>query len=430
MNVVTRRNFLAGSGAVIAAGAVGPRLAFASPEAPGTGDVIVLVFLRGGADGLSLVAPHQMPTYRALRPTVRVKSPSEVANPANAGLPLVSGGAVGAFPLSGVFAMHPGLAALHAGPWTDGHLAVVHAVGMPASESATRSHFDAMRNWEVGTAAVNLSTGFMNRFLLAAGATDRLAGVGRGSSLQRSLGGPVAAYSMGGISSFGVGGFSSNTKATAALTRWYDVGTGDIVSQTGATTLGAVGTVRAVNWKDPAYAVQNGAVYPGGSFGDSLREVAQLIRAGLGLRVACIDLDGWDTHGEMGLPEDPTGYFRGRCEELATGLAAFSRDLGTQMSEVTVATISEFGRSIEENGTGGVDHGRGSAMLVMGGGIRGGVHGPFVPTIVDGPEDDLTVLTDYRTVMAEVLSVRGGATDTSTLFPTWAPTAPLGLCAP
>ena len=426
---ITRRGFLAGSGALVASSTLGTRMAFASPESPASGDVIVLVFLRGGMDGLSMVAPYRMPTYRALRPTIRVKEASEVADPANAGLPLDAGGAVGAFDLSGTFALNPGMAALHQTAWADGKLAIVHAAGMPASESATRSHFDAMRNWEVGSAALGQTTGFLNRYLQDVNA-DRIAGIGRGSALARSLAGPVPSYSMGSISGFGVTGFSNTTKATAAITRWYDPGTGDLVAQTGADTMGAVTAVRSINWADPRFAVQNGATYPGSGFGSSLREVAQLIRAGIGLRAVCLDVGGWDTHSDAGAPEDPNGYLRNRCRELAEGLAAFYRDLGTQMDEVTVATVSEFGRTIDENGTGGCDHGRGSAMLVMGGGVRGGVHGPFVPEITNGPEDDLTVLTDYRTVMAEVLTVRGGATDPARLFPTWTPAAPLGVCRP
>lgn len=427
MSTLSRRGFLAGSGALVASATFGTKLAFASPESPASGDVIVLVFLRGGMDGLSMVAPFQMPSYRTLRPTIRVKDASEVADPANAGLPLVAGGAVDPFALSGVFALHPGMAALHSTAWADGKLAVVHAAGMPATESSTRSHFDSMRNWEVGSAALGQTTGFLNRYLNDVGA-DRIAGISGGSALARSLAGPVPAYSMGSIAGFGVSGFSNNTKATNAITRWYDSGTGDVVAQVGADTMGAVSTVRSINWSDPRFAVQNGATYPGSWFSSALREVAQLIRANIGLRAVCLDVGGWDTHSDMGAPEDPNGYFRGRCRELAEGLAAFYRDLGTQMDEVTVATISEFGRTIDENGTGGCDHGRGSAMLVMGGGIKGGVHGPFVPSITNGPEDDLTVLTDYRTVMAEVLTVRGGATHPGTLFPTWTPAAPLGVC--
>lgn len=428
IGAISRRGFLAGSGALLATGAMGSRLAFASPGNAAEGDVVILVFLRGGADGLNLVAPWNMASYKALRPTIRVKTAAELSGGVGAGLPLVSGGAVDPFALSGTFAMHPGLQRLYDTAWSNGDLAVVHAVGMPASESATRSHFESMRNWESGSASINVNTGFMNRFLQSIGATDDLSGIGWGSAVSMSLGGPVATYSMSGIDSFGVTGFADNARASDTLTSWYDSGTTDLVKQTGASTMHAVSTVRSIDWNAPEFDVQHGALYPSTDFAGALREVARLIRADVGLRVACIDVGGWDTHSDMGRPEDPNSYFRGRCEELAGGLAAFYTDMGPDMAEVTVATISEFGRTINENGTEGLDHGRATAMMVMGGGIKGGVHGPFVSSIADGPEDDLTVLTDYRKVLSEVLTVRGGASSATTIFPTWTPSAPLGLC--
>ena len=427
---LTRRGFLAGTGAVVASTAFGPTLAFASPADPSQGDVIVLLFLRGGADGLSFAAPWQMPSYQALRPTIRVKDASEFTDPTSrAGLPLVAGGAVGSFPLSGTFALHPGMARLHETAWTAGDLAIVHAVGMPASESDTRSHFDSMRNWESGSASLDVNTGFLNRFLASVGAVDRLPAVGRGSNLQRSLAGPVAAYSMNDLSSFGVSGFSSNTRARTALTQWYEAGPGDLLGTTGANTLGAIGTVAGINWSDARFAPQNGATYGSDDIGRNFSEIGKLIRADLGLRVACLDAGGWDTHDGMGAPEDTNGYFRQRSGQLADALAAFYTDMGSAMSEVTVVTVSEFGRTINENGSGGVDHGRGSAMFVMGGGVRGGVHGDFVTEITDGPEGDLAVVNDYRRVLGEVLSTRGGAASAASIFPTWTPQAPLGVCS-
>lgn len=427
---LSRRGFLAGASVVAATGALGARLAFASPENPALGDVVVMVFLRGGADGLSLVAPINMPSYQALRPSIRVKAPSEFTDPTGkAGLPLVAGGNVGAFPLSGTFAMHPGMSALHAGPWAGGNLAVVHAAGMPASESDTRSHFDAMRNWEMGTANLNYGTGYVNRFLSTFGTLDRVPAVTIGGNNARSLSGPVPAYSMWDVTSFGVEGFTSNTRAKTALTSWYDNGTGDLVLQTGANTLSAIGTVAGVNWA--SLTPQNGATYDTNNYlATQLKQIAQLIRANVGLRAAAVDMGGWDTHDGMGAPEDTGSMFRARATELSSALAAFHRDLGTQMNEVTLMTMSEFGRTINENGSGGTDHGRGSAMFVMGGKVKGGVYGAFPSSIVDGPEGDLTVLNDYRRVASEVLTVRGGASSVSTIFPTYTPQTNLGFALP
>jgi len=427
----SRRTFLAGTAATAGAAAVvtvGTRYAFASPEAPSNGDVMVLVFLRGGADGLSLVAPYNMATYRALRPTIRVKAPNEFTDPTGkAGLPMNQGGAIPNFALSGTFAMHPGMASLHAGPWTNGHLAVVHAAGMPAAEE-TRSHFDGQKNFEFGTASWNYSTGFLNRYLAGQSGVDRLAAVGRGGQLQRSLAGGVAAFSMYSNTSFNVSGYSNNTRARTALTSWYDAGTGDLLNQTGANTMAAIGTLGGVNFASTAFLPQNGAVYPNSGFANELKEIAQLIRANVGLRCVAVDIGGWDSHDGMGAPEDPASPFRQRAAEFADALSAFYTDLGSGMDEVTLATISEFGRTINENGSGGTDHGWGSSMFVMGRKIRGGIYGAFPTTIVDDPQHgDLTVMNDYRRVLSEVLSVRGNATNLSTIFPTFSQQSALGL---
>ena len=427
---VSRRGFLAGSAAAAAATTftVGTRHAFATPEQPGDGDVLVVVFLRGGADGLSLVAPFQMQSYRDLRPNIRVKDPGEFTNPAGlAGLPLVSGGNVPAFPLSGTFAMHPAMQPLFDGPWADGNLAITHCAGMPASESGTRSHFDAQSYWERGTANINQHDGFMNRYL-AGQTVSGLPAVGRGSQLPEVLGGDVPAFSMRSISSFNVSGFRSNTDAATALDAFYTSGTPDLMLTTGANTLDSIGLVTGTDWDDAGFDIRNGAVYPDNSWGRALREAAMLIRADVGLRVMEISMGGWDTHDDMGIPEDPNSNFRYRAGQLADGLAAFYTDLGSQMDEVTLFTLSDFGRTINENGSMGTDHGRGSCMMAMGTKINGGIHGGFVSTIEDGPEDDLEVITDFRRPVSEILSVRGDATNLSSVFPTYSQETPLGLC--
>ncbi|MHB1140091.1 MAG: DUF1501 domain-containing protein, partial [Microthrixaceae bacterium] len=184
----SRRGFLAlagAGGAAVGVSAIGNRYAFATPEAPATGDVIVVVFNRGGMDGLNVVAPYRMPTYQAVRPTIRVRPPEEFTDPtAKAGLPLDAGGAIAPFALNGVFGMHPGMERLHQGAWANGDLAIVHAAGMPTSESPTRSHFESQRNWEAGTASLGVADGFLNRFLQGTPGLDRLAAMGRGATLQ------------------------------------------------------------------------------------------------------------------------------------------------------------------------------------------------------------------------------------------------------
>ncbi len=426
---VSRRSFmgLVGAGAAtLGVTSLGARMAFATPENPSTGDVMVVIFMRGGWDGLNVVAPYQMPTYKALRPTIRIKEPSEFTDPTGkAGLALLEGGNVASFPLSGTFALNPSMTHLHQGAWSDGKLAVVHAAGMPATESSTRSHFEAEQYWERGTRSLGVSSGFLNRYLGGLSGLDRLSAVGRGSTLQTSLQGPATAVSMGSISGFGVSGFPDNTRARAALVGLYRHGP-QLLDETGADTLDVISLLSGLG-SDPG--PQNGASYGTDDLSRNLREVARLIRGNVGLRAVAIDYGGWDTHSDMGAPEDPASYMRQRTGVVSQALQAFYTDLGTAMDEVSVVTMSEFGRTIEENGSGGTDHGRGNVMLALGGKIRGGVYGGFPTTIADGPEGDLTVMNDYRRVISEILSVRCGATNLGAIFPTYTQQAPLGLAA-
>lgn len=426
---LTRRSFLAlagAGGAAVGVSALGNRYAFATPNRPDQGDVIVIVFNRGGMDGLNVVAPFRMSTYQALRPTIRVRPPDEFTDPTGrAGLPLVAGGNVAPFALDGVFGLHPGMELLHAGAWSAGHLAIVHAAGMPAAESTSRSHFESQRNWEAGSADLSVSDGFLNRYLGGVPGLDRLGAVGRGSTLQAMLHGDAPAYSMASVAGFGVRGFSDNGRARTALMAMYPQGA-DLLTGTGAETLAITGLVGSLP-ADPG--PQNGAAYGWDGLARNLREVARLIKADVGLRVAVVDDGGWDTHNGQGVPEQPDAYFRTRTRQFSEALQAFYQDLGAAMSEVTLVTMSEFGRTINENGSGGTDHGRATAMFVLGRNVRGGVHGAFPTQIVDAPEGDLAVLNDYRHVLAEVLATRGGATDLGRVFPRYTGHTPLGLVA-
>lgn len=426
---LSRRGFLAltgAGGAAVGVSAIGNHYAFATPEAPASGDVVVVVFQRGGMDGLNVVAPYRMPTYQALRPTIRVKAPEEFADPTGkAGLPLDAGGAIAPFALSGTFAFHPGMDRLHQGAWANGDLAIVHAAGMPASESPTRSHFESQRNWEAGSASLHVADGFLNRFLQGVPGLDRLSAIGRGSTLQAMLQGGAPAFSVASIGGFGVRGFADNNRARTALVAMYPQG-GDLLTSTGAETLAITGLIAGLP-ADPG--PQNGAAYGNDGLSNGLREAARLIRANVGLRAVVVDDGGWDTHTTMGAPEDTAAYFRGRVTTHSNALQAFYQDLGGAMSEVTVVTMTEFGRTINENSSGGTDHGRGTVMMVMGANVNGGVYGGFPTSIDQGPEGDLIVLNDYRRVVSEVLTTRGGATDPGAVFPTYGGDAPLGLVA-
>ena len=423
----SRRSFMALAGAgglAIGVSGLGGRYAFATPAQPGTGDVLVFVFNRGGMDALNVVAPFRMPTYQALRPTIRVRPPEEFTDPVGlAGLPLNAGGAVAPFALDGVFGFHPGMERLHQGAWSAGHLAVVHAAGVPSPMSTTRSHFEAQRHCEAGSSSLSVNGGFVNRYLSGLSDLDRLSAIGRGSTLQAMLVGDAPAYSMASISGFGVRGFSDNTRAATALAAMYPAG-GDLLCSTGSETISIAGLIGGLP-ADPG--PQNGATYGYDNLARGLREVARLIKANVGLRVAVLDDGGWDTHNGQGVPESPSAYFRGRTQQFSEALQAFYQDLGPAMAEVSLVTMSEFGRTINENASGGTDHGRATAMFVMGHGVRGGVHGAFHESIVDAPEGDLGVLNDYRHVVAEVLAGRGAASDLGRIFPGYSGHTPLGL---
>jgi len=430
---LSRRRFLVGAGALTAGMAVPalrPRFAFAAPGQPTGGNVLVCVFLRGGADGLSLVVPYADDAYyahRAMgRADISVPRP-DPARPTTTAIPLLGGAG-----LTG-FGLHPALGGADghgglAGVWEAGDLAVVHAVGMPAAESASRSHFEAQANWERGTADVAVASGWIGRHLLATGATDGIAGVGHGTNLPASLWGDPKAVSMSSIATFGVTGYRDNSGVARILGDIYATGTSDPLLDQGATTMRAVDLLAS---KHPLQFDQFADLYDGVTapfvpVARGLREAAALIRADVGLRVACIDSLDWDMHDAMGTIA--TGRMRTHAAGLGDSLAAFHRDLGPLMGRVTVLVMSEFGRGIAVNATGGTDHGRGGVMFVMGGNANKGIWGDYPDgPLREGPEGDLVVANDGRSIIAEILTKRLGTPSITQVFPGYTHTADLGV---
>jgi uncharacterized protein (DUF1501 family) len=404
VSTFTRRSFLRSAGALAALGAVpgflGRALA-ASP--PGSGKALVLVFLRGGADGLSIVPPVGDPAYRAARPTIALAPPGRDG---------------GALRLDDVFALHPALAPLLP-LWREGTLGIVHAAGLPG---ATRSHFDAQDFCESGTPGIkSTADGWLNRAVRRApGSEGAFRVVAVQPMLPRMLVGEAPAVAMSSLGQFRLPGGTAGGNAFDAL---YAQAVDTALRTTGIETFEALR--EAGSAKLAQLPPANGAEYGNAPIARRLQDVARLIRSGVGLQVAVTDMGGWDTHVGEGTE---TGQLASRLGELGGALAAFTRDLGTRWADTRVVVMTEFGRTARENGSRGTDHGTASMMLVLGGGVRGG-------RVVGGyrglarsqlfEERDLAIGTDVRSVLWESARAQLDLRDASVVFPGFSPGSPV-----
>lgn len=398
----SRRDFLKLAGLAAAAPLLQPRLAFGQGAA--AGDVLVVIFQRGGMDGLNAVVPFADDDYYRLRPRVSIPRSGDAA----------------VLALDARFGLHPALAPLLPA-FAAGELAVVHAAGAP---SGSRSHFSSMDLMErAALEQPNLATGWINRHLLSRGSGADFQGVGLGTAVQRSLSGPATVLGMASFDAFALQTRSSRAEDIAATLKALHGGSAtlDAVAQT------AFRAMDQLLQADPAqYAAANGADYPDTAFGRQLQQVAQLIKAGLGLEAAAVDIGGWDHHN------DELRLLAPLLDEFARGLAAFRTDLGARMASVCVVSMSEFGRRAYENASGGTDHGTANCLFLLGGGVAGGkVHADW-PGLRDADLDrgDLAITTDYRSVLAELLRKRRGETDLAAVFPGFAGSSDLGLFRP
>jgi uncharacterized protein (DUF1501 family) len=323
-----------------------------------------------------------------------------------------------------MFGLHPALAPLLP-YWQGGQLAAVHAVGQ---SSPSRSHFAAMEELERAAAGTSLRTGWLDRVLGLAGAASPWAGVSVGSvSPSRALAGPAPDLGLDSIDEFALSGDSPTVPMAATVRALYQ-GAPAPLSGPAFAASDAVRTVQGLT--ATPYAPANGAVYPETDLARALRDVARLIKGKVGLRAACVDFGDWDMHEGLGTPEVGQDMFT-RLGDLAAALAAFATDLGADgMGGVTLLTLSEFGRRVAENGSRGTDHGHGNAMLLLGGGVRGGrVYGRW-PGLAPAQlvAGDLAATTDYRAVLGEVLQKRCGVGTVGGVFPGVTPTS-FGLAA-
>src|SRR6266511_780669 len=365
--------------------------------------VLVCLFQRGAVDGLNMIVPHGETAYYQERPRIAVPAEAVVD-------------------LDGHFGLHPSLAPLKP-LWDNKSLAAIHAVGSP---DATRSHFDAQDYMESGTPGVkSTADGSLNRVCEndREDADTPFRAVAFGPQLPRILAGTAPALAIDDLQAVGlrVPQEAARDRLTRAFEELYEGAATGLLASSSRESFEAIQVLKRVN---PAqYQPANGADYPPGRFGRALLQIAQLIKADVGVEIAFADIGGWDTHVNQGSSE---GQLAARLRELGLGLAAFTQDLGERMRSVVVLTMSEFGRTIRENGNGGTDHGHATAMLVLGGPVNGGrVLGrwPGLDPARRFEGRDVAVTTDFRDLFAEVLARHLGAGDLAPVFPGYSPDA-------
>jgi uncharacterized protein (DUF1501 family) len=382
------------------------RAALAAGPAPRKGKVLICVFQRGAADGLSMVAPFGDKSYYELR--------KETALPR----PAASLGKESPVDLDGFFAFHPVLAPL-ASIYKRNELAVIHACG---SHNSTRSHFDAQDLMEAGVLKDKSTPGgWLNRALAASPAPEPrtpFRGVSMTSAMPRSLLGEHDVLTIPDLKTFGVSGAAGSAAATpggGGFEGLYEGAVDDVLHGAGRDSFDAIRMLTDAN--PSRYRPQHGAQYPADPFGRSLMQIAQLVKADVGVQVAFAEAGGWDTHANQG---DVNGQLAGKLYDFGRALAALHADLGDRMSDVVVLTMTEFGRSVRQNGNRGTDHGHGACFLALGGPVNGGkVLGQWPGLAPEQlfEERDLAVTTDFRDVFAEVARKHLGAADMRAVFP-------------
>ena len=363
---------------------------------------LVVLFQRGAADGLNIVVPFGEPNYYRMRPTIAIPAPSR-------------GGEAAAVDLDGFFGLHPSMAPL-APLFHNGQLAIVHAAGSP---DTTRSHFDAQDYMESGTPGVkSTDDGWLNRTLQTVPEADAtpFRAVAMGPNLPRMLSGTAPAVALPDVKQFQV--MAASPMVQGGFEAMYAQTVDKALRGTGTETFEAIDMLKKAN--PSQFQPQNGAQYPNNRYGQSIQQIAQLLKANIGIEVAFLDTGGWDNHVNEGGVQ---GQLSNLLRDLAQGLNAFHTDMGDQMEDIVVVTMSEFGRTAHENGNRGTDHGHANCMFVMGGAVKGGkVYGKW-PGLA--PEQlyegrDLALTTDFRSVLGEVLANHVGVRDLAPVFPGFA----------
>jgi uncharacterized protein (DUF1501 family) len=405
--MLTRRVFVRGSAIAVAGLGAAPRwLARAASATEGKRKILVAIFQRGAVDGLNVVVPFSEKRYYELRPTIGIPAPGSNNGPVQNV----------AIDLDGRFGLNPAMQPLKE-LWDKQLLAIVEAVGSP---DPSRSHFDAQDYMESGTPGKASSDGWLNRALPPGGAeASPMRAIAMGAQLPRTLRGDRSAIAVNDAHQFQIG----NPDAAAIVENMY-AGTADAkLARPGKDAFAAMKIVQSLSQQNNP--PSNGANYgPGGPLGQSLQQIARLIKADVGVEAAFAEVSGWDHHGN----ENP--QLSNLLRQFSNALAAFCKDMGDRMEDIVVVSMSEFGRTAEENGNAGTDHGHGDVMLALGGPVRGGkIYGQWPglekEQLYEGR--DLAVTTDFRTVLGELVSTHLGQKDLSHVFPGFEMGQPLGL---
>lgn len=365
---------------------------------------LIAIFQRGAVDGLNMVVPHGERAYYDLRPAIAIPKPQ-------------SGNADAALDLDGFFGLHPVLSPLKPF-WDSKRLAIIHAVGSPDN---TRSHFDAQDYMESATPGrKGTPDGWLNRYLQTKSDPDRslFRAVSLTQTTPRIMQGSAPTLAISNLADFTIRAGGSSASVQGGFEAIYDQSVNDVLGGTGKETFEAVNYLKKVN--PGQYQPENGAQYPRSTFGNSLFQIAQLVKAQVGLEVAFTDVGGWDTHVNEG---SSRGQLANRLQDFSGGIAALATDLGKRMDDVVILTMSEFGRTVRENGNRGTDHGHANAMFVLGNTVRGGkIYGQWPglksEQLYEGR--DLALTTDFRDVFGEVARRHLGTSNVQAVFPGYA----------
>ena len=398
---MTRRVFLKSSGiSLVALGTVPSFLVRAAAALPENRKVLVVLFQRGASDGLNIVVPYREKQYYALRPTIAIPRPQ-------------SGSAEAAIDLNGFFGFHPTLKPLHE-LWDEGLLGVIHASGSPHS---TRSHFDAQDFMESGTPGVKSTPdGWLNRYLQTRsgnGENSTFRAVSATTQLPRILQGKAPALAVSSVREFGFR--NAPELVRNGLEAMYEASEDPLFRSTARESFEAIDLLNRLN--SEGYRPARGAHYPAGRFGQTMRQVAQMIKSNLGVEIVFAELGGWDHHVNEGGVQ---GQLANLLRQWSQGLTAFVRDMEERLKDVVIVSISEFGRTAFENGSRGTDHGHANALFVLGGPVQGGeFYGkwPGLETEQLYEGRDLQITTDFRSVLSEILVRHLGVTNLDRIFP-------------